>query len=117
MPIVAEVTTNPDVLSLASLALGLVFVGSANGEIAASLIQAMSDHCDEAAAIDDVDLSHVMPMLLRLMPLAVGLLFLGKQETADAVAESIKAMVRTNEIGRNPTLFPRDSHRPVCMIL
>lgn len=56
-------------LVFAALSLGLVFVGSCNEEIAQSIIFALMDRSD--AELGDA--------LTRLLPVALGLLYLGKQ--------------------------------------
>ncbi|KAJ8905956.1 hypothetical protein NDN08_002457 [Rhodosorus marinus] len=91
MPIVADAATNPNTVAFAALALGLVYVGSCNEEISATLIQAMTDRAEEGGGSDELASNRHLPQ--RLMPLALGLLFLGKQEKSEVVAESLTAMV------------------------
>jgi 26S proteasome regulatory subunit N1 len=86
VPIVADSASSADSAALAALSLGLVFVGTADEDLSATLIQALSDRKDTS----DVETEAMLP---TLMPLALGLLFLGKQEAVEAVSQTIEAMV------------------------
>ncbi|XP_078180193.1 26S proteasome non-ATPase regulatory subunit 2 homolog A-like isoform X2 [Carex rostrata] len=67
--ILGDPKTTLEVLVFAAISLGLVFVGSCNEEIAQSIIFALMDRSD--AELGDA--------LTRLLPVALGLLYLGKQ--------------------------------------
>ncbi|KAH9615824.1 hypothetical protein KSS87_003601 [Heliosperma pusillum] len=69
-----------DVIAFASIALGLVFVCSCNEDVAQAIIYALMDR-------DESDLGEP---LARLLPLGLGLLYLGKQESVEATAEVSK---------------------------
>ncbi|KAK9689840.1 hypothetical protein RND81_09G085200 [Saponaria officinalis] len=69
-----------DVIAFTSISLGLVFVGSCNEEVAQAIIYALMDR-------DESDLGEP---LARLLPLGLGLLYLGKQENVEATAEVSK---------------------------
>ncbi|KAF0925139.1 hypothetical protein E2562_015415 [Oryza meyeriana var. granulata] len=69
-----------EVLIFSAIALGLVFVGSCNEEIAQSIILALMERSDTELA----------EPIIRLLPVALGLLYLGKQESVEATAEVSK---------------------------
>ncbi|KAL5573576.1 hypothetical protein UlMin_023173 [Ulmus minor] len=69
-----------DVIAFAAISLGLIFVGSCNEEVAQAIIFALMDR-DESEFGDP---------LTRLLPLSLGLLYLGKQESVEATAEVSK---------------------------
>lgn len=58
-----------EVLVFSAIALGLVFVGSCNEEIAQSIIFALMERSEAELA----------EPIIRLLPVALGLLYLGKQ--------------------------------------
>lgn len=84
--IVADSSSSADSASLAALSLGLSYVATADEDLSATLIQALSDRKDSS----DVNSEALLP---ALMPLALGLLFLGKQEAVEAVSQTISAVV------------------------
>ncbi|CAF2156573.1 unnamed protein product [Brassica napus] len=69
-----------DVIAFASLSLGMIYVGSCNEEVAQSIIFALMDRSE--AELGDA--------LTRFLPLGLGLLYLGKQESVEATAEVSK---------------------------
>nr|CAD1827733.1 unnamed protein product [Ananas comosus var. bracteatus] len=69
-----------ELLVFSALSLGLVYVGSCNEEIAQSIIFALMDRSD----------TELGEPLTRLLPVALGLLYLGKQESVEATAEVSK---------------------------
>uniref|UniRef100_A0A453NB21 26S proteasome non-ATPase regulatory subunit 2 homolog n=1 Tax=Aegilops tauschii subsp. strangulata TaxID=200361 RepID=A0A453NB21_AEGTS len=69
-----------EVLVFTAVALGLVFVGSCNEEIAQSIIFFLMERSEAELA----------EPIIRLLPVALGLLYLGKQESVEATAEVSK---------------------------
>jgi 26S proteasome regulatory subunit N1 len=67
-------------LVFTAVALGLVFVGSCNEEIAQSIIFFLMERSEAELA----------EPIIRLLPVALGLLYLGKQESVEATAEVAK---------------------------
>lgn len=67
LPFVSDDSVSMEVASMAALALGYVFVGSGNGDIAIAIVQTLMER-DEAALNDK---------WARFMSLALGLIFLG----------------------------------------
>lgn len=72
---------NPlDVIAFSAISLGLIYVGSCNEEVAQAIIFALMDRSE----------SELGEPLTRLIPLGLGLLYLGKQECVEATAEVSK---------------------------
>ncbi|XP_009354293.1 26S proteasome non-ATPase regulatory subunit 2 homolog A [Pyrus x bretschneideri] len=79
-PILNDAKAPLDVVAFTAISLGLVYVGSCNEEVAQAIIFALMDRSD----------SELGEPLARLIPLSLGLLFLGKQESVEATAEVSK---------------------------
>ncbi|CAN8273556.1 unnamed protein product [Cochlearia groenlandica] len=69
-----------DVIAFAALSLGMIYVGSCNEEIAQAIIFALMDRSE----------AELGEALTRFLPLGLGLLYLGKQESVEATAEVSK---------------------------
>ncbi|OWM78671.1 26S proteasome non-ATPase regulatory subunit 2 homolog A [Punica granatum] len=69
-----------DVVAFTAISLGLIYVGSCNEEVANSIIFALMDRSE----------SELGEPLARLLPLGLGLLYLGKQDAVEATAEVSK---------------------------
>ncbi|KAJ0250915.1 26S proteasome non-ATPase regulatory subunit 2 A [Hirschfeldia incana] len=81
-PILKDKKAPLDVVAFAALSLGMVYAGSCNDEVAQSIIYALMDR-------NSAELSEA---LARFLPLGLGLLYLGKQESVEATAEASKTM-------------------------
>ncbi|GAU18392.1 hypothetical protein TSUD_202810 [Trifolium subterraneum] len=81
-PILNDAKASLDVIAFAAISLGLVYVGSCNEEIAQAIIFALMDRSE----------SEMGEPLTRLLPLGLGLLYLGKQESVEATAEVSKTL-------------------------
>ncbi|KAF3962531.1 hypothetical protein ACB098_06G115700 [Castanea mollissima] len=79
-PILNDAKAPLDVISFAALSLGLIYVGSCNEEVAQAIIFALMDRSE----------TELGEPLTRLLPLGLGLLYLGKQESVEATAEVSK---------------------------
>ncbi|KAM1060857.1 hypothetical protein ACFX2J_025179 [Malus domestica] len=79
-PILNDAKAPLDVVAFTAISLGLVYVGSCNEEVAQAIIFALMDRSD----------SELGEPLARLIPLSLGLLYLGKQESVEATAEVSK---------------------------
>lgn len=82
LPIVSDTNLAMELSSLAALALGLVFVGSCDGDITSTILQTMMER-------EDVELKDTWS---RFMALGLGLLYLGKQDASEATLETLKAI-------------------------
>ncbi|XP_044503158.1 26S proteasome non-ATPase regulatory subunit 2 homolog A-like [Mangifera indica] len=78
--ILGDAKTPPDVIAFSAISLGLICVGSCNEEVAQAIIFALMDRSE----------SELGEPLTRLIPLGLGLLYLGKQESVEATAEVSK---------------------------
>ncbi|PKI82848.1 proteasome regulatory particle base subunit [Malassezia vespertilionis] len=82
IPMVQDETLSMEVVSLATLSLGFIFVGTAHGEIVPSILQAMMER--EASGLEQ--------KWTRFMALGLALLFVGQQDNSDATIETLKAI-------------------------
>ncbi|XP_065875690.1 26S proteasome non-ATPase regulatory subunit 2 homolog A-like [Euphorbia lathyris] len=69
-----------DVVAFTAISLGLIYVGSCNGGVAQTIIFALMCRRE----------SELQEPLTRFLPLGLGLLYLGKQESIEAIAEVSK---------------------------
>ena len=69
IPILNDAKASLDVIAFTAISLGLVYVGSCNEDIAQAIIFALMDRSE----------SELGEPLTRLLPLGLGLLYLGKQ--------------------------------------
>jgi 26S proteasome regulatory subunit N1 len=83
-PLVADTGEKASMLevSLAALSLGMIYVGTCDEEVGSTLMQRLMESTD--AELDQT--------ASRYLCLAMGLLFLGKQEKADAMLEAVKTV-------------------------
>ncbi|XP_019413576.1 PREDICTED: 26S proteasome non-ATPase regulatory subunit 2 homolog A-like [Lupinus angustifolius] len=79
-PILNDAKASLDVIAFTAISLGLIYVGSCNEEVAQAIIFALMDRSE----------SELGEPLTRLLPLGLGLLYLGKQESVEATAEVSK---------------------------
>ncbi|XP_057455621.1 26S proteasome non-ATPase regulatory subunit 2 homolog A [Lotus japonicus] len=79
-PILNDTKASLDVIAFTAISLGLIYVGSCNEEVAQAIIFALMDRSE----------SELGEPLTRLLPLGLGLLYLGKQENVEATAEVSK---------------------------
>lgn len=86
LPVLMDAEMPADTASIAALALALVYIGSADEDLSMALLQVLSDRKEGY----DISKDPLVPIFL---PLALGFLFLGRQEAAEVVAEPIKAMI------------------------
>lgn len=68
-PILSDPKASLDVIAFTAIALGLIYVGSCNEEVAQAIIFTLMDRSE----------SELGEPLTRLLPLGLGLLYLGKQ--------------------------------------
>lgn len=68
-PILNDTKASLDVIAFTAISLGLIYVGSCNEEVAQAIIFALMDRSE----------SELGEPLTRLLPLGLGLLYLGKQ--------------------------------------
>ncbi|CAM8888009.1 unnamed protein product [Rhodiola kirilowii] len=79
-PILNDPKATLDIIAFTAISLGLIYVGSCNEEVAQAIIFALMDRSE----------SELSDPLTRLLPLGLGLLYLGKQENVEATAEVSK---------------------------
>ncbi|KAJ8429001.1 hypothetical protein Cgig2_025668 [Carnegiea gigantea] len=79
-PILSDAKASLDVIAFTAISLGLIYVGSCNEEVAQAIIFALMDRSE----------SDLGEPLAKFLPLGLGLLYLGKQESVEATAEVSK---------------------------
>ncbi|KAF2284106.1 hypothetical protein GH714_019070 [Hevea brasiliensis] len=79
-PILNDAKAPLDVVAFTAISLGLIYVGSCNEEVAQAIIFALMDRSE----------LELQEPLTRFLPLGLGLLYLGKQESVEATAEVSK---------------------------
>jgi 26S proteasome regulatory subunit N1 len=83
LPIVSDTSLDMQLSALAALSLGMIFVGSANGEVTDALMNTLLDE-DRSKQLQD--------KWTRFMALGLALLFFGQQEEVDVILETLKAL-------------------------
>ncbi len=91
VPIMMDQDAHPDTVALAALGLGLVFVSSGDEDLSVSMIENLGERKESSEIASD-------PMLAIMLPLGLGLLFLGKQEAIEAAEETLPALVGTDSL-------------------
>jgi 26S proteasome regulatory subunit N1 len=82
LPLVSDTTITMELSCLAALSLGLVFASSCHGDITSTILQTFMERDD----------SQLKDAYATMMAVGLGLLFLGKQDAADATTETLKAI-------------------------
>lgn len=82
-PMIEDTALDMQTSAMASLALGLVFVGTSNSEISEAIVQTM---------MDEERKHQLKDKWTRFMALGLGLLFFGKQEEGDVILELLKVI-------------------------
>lgn len=83
LPIVVDTSLDMQLSAMAALSLGMIFVGSANGEVTDALMHTLLDE-DRSKQLKD--------KWTRFMSLGLALLFFGQQEEVDVILETLKAL-------------------------
>ncbi|KAK3202638.1 hypothetical protein GRF29_154g204339 [Pseudopithomyces chartarum] len=83
LPIVSDTSLDMQLSAMAALSLGLIFVGSAHGEVTDALMNTLLDE-DRSKQLKD--------KWTRFMALGLALLFFGQQEEVDVILETLKAL-------------------------
>ncbi len=78
-PMITDSDTSIETVGISALALGLVFVGSASDNCVEAILQALMMRSEE----------ELTKPFARFLSVGLGLLFLGKQDDADATLEVI----------------------------
>ncbi|KAF2143830.1 uncharacterized protein K452DRAFT_224638 [Aplosporella prunicola CBS 121167] len=83
LPIVGDTSLDMQLSAMAALALGMIFVGSAQSDVSEAIIQTFLDE-DRTKQLKD--------KWTRFMALGLALLFFGQQEEVDVILETLKAI-------------------------
>jgi 26S proteasome regulatory subunit N1 len=82
LPSVSDTALSMELSAVAALSVGLIFTGSANGDVASTILQTMMER-DEIALKEP---------FAKFLAVALGLLFLGRQEESEAILETLKVV-------------------------
>lgn len=82
MPILVDTAQSIEVVAFTALALGYIFVGTCHEDISGAILQVLMER-------DEKTLGNT---LIRFLSLALGLLFLGKQDATDVIIETTGAL-------------------------
>ena len=80
--VVSDSAANMEIVGVSALSLGLIAIGTANGEVTSTLIQTLLER-------SEADLKETFSKFLAL---AIGLIYLGKGEQVEVIIESLKAI-------------------------
>jgi 26S proteasome regulatory subunit N1 len=81
-PLILDSSNTIELSAIASLALGLIFVGSCDNDAAETILQTIMERSDE----------QLQAPMAKFLAVGYGLLFLGKQEAAEASLSVIQTM-------------------------
>lgn len=80
--VISDSTANMEIVGVSALSLGLIAIGTANGEVTSTLIQTLLERSE----------SELKETFSKFLALAIGLIYLGKGEQVDVILESLKAI-------------------------
>ena len=83
LPIVEDTSLDMQISAMAALALGLVYVGSANDRVGEAIVTTL---------LDDDRQKQLKDKWTRFMSLGLALLFFGRQEEVEVILETLKAI-------------------------
>ena len=93
LPLVSDLGLSSEIFGTAALALGMIFVGSTDGDITSTILQTMMER-------EDAILKETFS---RFLGLGLGLLYLGKQLAAEATLETLKVI--ENPLGKQASVM------------
>lgn len=82
LPFLQDSSNNMQIASMAALALGLIYVGSSNGDVTGAILEQMMERSDE----------QLKEKWGKFFSAALAILYIGRQEDADATLETLKAI-------------------------
>jgi 26S proteasome regulatory subunit N1 len=80
--VISDSSANMEIVGVSALSLGLIAIGTANGEVTSTLIQTLLERSE----------SELKETFSKFLALAIGLIYLGKGEQVDVILESLKAI-------------------------
>jgi len=82
LPVFADAKSNMEVIGVTALAVGMIAVGSCNGDVTSTILQTLM----EKSATDFKD------CFAKYLPLGIGLCYLGKQDAAEATIAALEVI-------------------------
>lgn len=80
--VILDSGANMEVVGVSALALGLIAIGTANGEVTSTLMQTLLERSE----------SELKETFSKFLALSIGLIYLGKGEQVEVILESLKAI-------------------------
>ena len=80
--VISDSAANMEVVGVSALSLGLIAIGTANGEVTSTLMQTLLERSE----------TELKETFAKFLALAIGLIYLGKGEQVDVILESLKAI-------------------------
>lgn len=80
--VISDSSANMEIVGVSALSLGLIAIGTANGEVTSTLIQTLLERSE----------AELKEIFSKFLALAIGLIYLGKGEQVDVILESLKAI-------------------------
>lgn len=80
--VISDSGANMEIVGVSALALGLIAIGTANGEVTSTLMQTLLERSE----------AELKETFSKFLALAIGLIYLGKGEQVEVILESLKAI-------------------------
>jgi 26S proteasome regulatory subunit N1 len=80
--VISDSAANMEIVGVSALSLGLIAIGTANGEVTSTLMQTLLERSE----------TELKETFSKFLALAIGLIYLGKGEQVDVILESLKAI-------------------------
>jgi 26S proteasome regulatory subunit N1 len=80
--VIADSGASMEIVGVSALALGLIAIGTANGEVTSTLMQTLLERSE----------AELKETFSKFLALAIGLIYLGKGEQVEVILESLKAI-------------------------
>ena len=80
--VISDSAANREIVGVSALSLGLIAIGTANGEVTSTLMQTLLERSE----------TELKETFAKFLALSIGLIYLGKGEQVDVILESLKAI-------------------------
>lgn len=80
--VISDSAANMEIVGVSALSLGLIAIGTANGEVTSTLMQTLLERSE----------TELKETFAKFLALSIGLIYLGKGEQVDVILESLKAI-------------------------
>ena len=80
--VISESAANMEIVGVSALSLGLIAIGTANGEVTSTLMQTLLERSE----------TELKETFAKFIALSIGLIYLGKGEQVEVILESLKTI-------------------------